>query len=73
MKVELTEEGINIDVYCILNFGSSIPKVAQELQTNIRQSLKTMTQLDISEINIHVVGIHMDEKEDKENKTPRPE
>ncbi|MCM3738771.1 Asp23/Gls24 family envelope stress response protein [Oceanobacillus luteolus] len=66
VKVELTDTGINIDVYCILHFGSSIPKVAQELQTNIRQSLKTMTQLDISEINIHVVGIHMDEKEDKE-------
>lgn len=65
VKVELTDAGITIDVYCILNFGSSIPKVAQELQTTIRQSLKTMTQLEIAEINIHVVGINMDEKEEQ--------
>lgn len=63
IKVELTDDGITIDVYCILDFGISIPKVAQSLQTTIRQSLKTMTQLDIAEINIHVVGINMDEKE----------
>lgn len=64
VKVDLTDDGITIDLYCILNFGSSIPKVAQKLQTNIRQSLKTMTQLDIAEINIHIVGIHMEENEE---------
>lgn len=64
VKVDLTDTGITIDVYCILNFGSSIPQVAQKLQTNIRQTLKNMTQLEISEINIHVVGINMDEKEE---------
>lgn len=63
VKVELVDDGIDIDVYCILNFGTSIPKVAEKLQTKIRQTLKSMTMLDISEINIHVVGINMDEKE----------
>lgn len=63
IKVELLDDGITIDVYCILEFGTSIPKVAQSLQTTIRQSLKTMTELDIAEVNIHVVGINMDEKE----------
>jgi uncharacterized alkaline shock family protein YloU len=66
VRVELTDDGITIDVYCILNYGSSIPKVAENLQSTIRQSLKTMTQLDIAEINIHVVGINMDEKEDSQ-------
>lgn len=67
VKVELTNEGITIDVYCIINFGSSIPQIAQKLQTNIRQTLRNMTQLEISEINIHVVGINMDEKEEQTN------
>lgn len=60
VKVELTEEGILIDLHVVLDFGVSIPEVAQELQTNIRQSLKNMTGLEIAEINIHVVGIQMD-------------
>lgn len=66
VKVELTENGISIDLYVILNFGVSIPKVAQKIQTNIRESLKYMTSLELDEINVHVVGINMDGNEDIE-------
>ncbi|KKE80663.1 Asp23/Gls24 family envelope stress response protein [Oceanobacillus caeni] len=66
VKVELTENGISIDLYVILNFGVSIPKVAQKIQTNIRESLKYMTSLELDEINVHVVGINMDGNEDNE-------
>jgi len=62
VRVELTDTGIAIDLFVILNFGVSIPKVAQEIQGNIRDSLKYMTALEIDEVNIHVVGINMDEK-----------
>lgn len=66
VNVELTENGISIDLYVILNFGVSIPKVAQKIQTNIRESLKYMTSLELDEINVHVVGINMDGNEDNE-------
>lgn len=60
VKVELAEDGILIDVYVVLDFGVSIPEVAQKIQSNIRQTLKTMTSLDISEVNVHVVGLQME-------------
>lgn len=63
VKVELTDNGILIDLFVVLNFGVSIPEVAQNLQSNIRQTLKSMTALEIDEINVHVVGIQMDGKE----------
>ncbi|HLR66417.1 Asp23/Gls24 family envelope stress response protein [Virgibacillus alimentarius] len=66
VKVELTESGILIDLYVVLNFGVSIPEVAQKLQTNIRQTLKNMTALEIAEINVHVVGIQMEDTENTE-------
>jgi uncharacterized alkaline shock family protein YloU len=65
VKVELSDNGIVIDLYVILQFGVSIPQVAQLLQSNIRQTLKNMTALDIKEINVHVVGIQMDAAEDE--------
>ncbi len=65
VKVELTEDGIAIDLYVVIKFGVSIPKVAEMLQTNIRQSLKNMTALDTKEINVHVVGIQMDQSSDE--------
>ncbi|SIG28279.1 Protein of uncharacterised function (DUF322) [Mycobacteroides abscessus subsp. abscessus] len=53
----MTEEGIRVEVYCLMKFGISIPAVAQEIQDNIRQALLNMTALEAQEINIHVVGI----------------
>lgn len=65
VKVELTEAGIVIDLYVVLDFGISIPQIAQKLQTNIRQTIKGMTALEIAEINVHVVGVQMDSTEEK--------
>lgn len=65
VKVELTDTGIIIDLFVVLNFGVSIPEVAQKIQANIRQTLKNMTSLEIAEINVHVVGVQM-EKENTE-------
>ncbi|QOR65424.1 Asp23/Gls24 family envelope stress response protein [Cytobacillus suaedae] len=57
VKVELTDNGITIDVFCAMKFGISIPNVAQKVQDNIRQALLNMTALEIDEVNIHVVGV----------------
>ena len=67
VKVELSEEGIKVDVYCILKFGVSIPAVAQHIQDNIRQALLNMTALEPVEVNIHIVGIQFEtQKQDSE-------
>jgi uncharacterized alkaline shock family protein YloU len=60
VKVELTNEGIVVDVYVLMYFGISIPSVAQRIQDNIRQALLTMTGLDLKEVNVHVVGVTFD-------------
>lgn len=57
VKVELSDTGITIDVFCAMKFGISIPNVAQKVQDNIRQALLNMTALEIDEVNIHVVGV----------------
>lgn len=57
VKVELSEEGIKVDVYCLMKFGVSIPTVAGKIQDNIRQALLNMTALEAEAVNIHVVGI----------------
>src|SRR3954471_13619430 len=66
VKVELSEEGIKVDVYCTMKFGVSIPTVAQKVQDNIRQALLNMTALDAEEINIHVVGIQFETQKNEQ-------
>lgn len=60
VKVELEEDGILIDVYCIMQFGVSIPTVAQKIQDNIRQALLNMTALEAEEVNVHIVGVQFE-------------
>lgn len=60
VKVELTEDGVKIDVYCFMKFGVSIPAVAQKVQDNINQALLNMTALEAEEVNIHIVGIQFE-------------
>ncbi|HLU22218.1 Asp23/Gls24 family envelope stress response protein [Lederbergia graminis] len=57
IRVDLTDEGIKIDVYCLMDFGVSIPTVAQKVQDNINQTLYNMTALEASEVNVHIVGV----------------
>ncbi|KMJ60008.1 hypothetical protein AB685_03975 [Bacillus sp. LL01] len=60
VKVDLNEEGIKVDVFCVMQFGISIPTVAQKVQDNIRQALLNMTALEVTEVNIHVVGVQFE-------------
>lgn len=60
VKVELTEEGIIIDIFCTVRFGVSIPEVAQKVQDNVHQTLLNMTALETTEVNVHVVAIQFE-------------
>lgn len=60
VKVDISELEIEIEMFIVVQYGYSIPKIAQKLQTNIRQSLKNMTALEVNQINIHIVGIQME-------------
>ncbi|WP_261129390.1 Asp23/Gls24 family envelope stress response protein [Bacillus sp. Marseille-Q3570] len=64
VKVELSEEGINIDVFVTMNFGVSIPDTAEKIQENIRLTLHTMTALEPNRIDVHVVGVQFEGKVD---------
>ncbi|UOQ42562.1 Asp23/Gls24 family envelope stress response protein [Halobacillus salinarum] len=65
VKVELTEQGILIDAYVVMDYGISIPDTAKKIQDNTRQALKNMTALEIKEINVHIVGVQMESKEEE--------
>lgn len=51
------EEGLKVDIYCYLNYGISVPKVALEMQDRVKQQVFFMTDIDLVEVNIHVVAV----------------
>lgn len=66
IKVDMGEKSAKIDVSIIVEYGARIPDVAYEIQTRIKKSVETMTDLKVLEVNVHVQGVH--KKSDKEEK-----
>lgn len=64
VKVELVNGGIIVDLHLVIKYGESVPKVAREIQNNVKQTLKNMAELDVKEVNIHVVDLEMESKEE---------
>lgn len=61
IKTEWTEDGLTVDVYCVVNYGVAVAHVAREVQRQIRESIENMTELHAVEVNVHITGIQFDQ------------
>ena len=73
VKIQIDEEQIILDIYVNIEFGESIPDTAFKIQENVKNTVETMTGLEVSIVNVHVQGITFyKEKAEKESKSHRP-
>ncbi len=71
VKVEVGgEKEAAIDIFIIVEYGSKISEVANSVQQNVKNTVETMTGLNIIEINVHVEGVVIP-KEPKVESEPR--
>lgn len=52
-----------IDIYCVINYGVSIPQTALKIQEQVRQTLENMTSLQTQEVNVHITGVQFDSQQ----------
>ncbi len=57
VRVEVKENDVVIDMSIIVQYGCKIHEVAKEIQTKVRQAIENMTGLNVSAVNISVLGI----------------
>lgn len=65
VKIHIEEEEVSLDVMVMIDYGVSIPDIALKIQENVKNTVETMTGLNVSQVNIHVQGIGLK----KANKT----
>ncbi|MGM0437109.1 MAG: Asp23/Gls24 family envelope stress response protein [Bacillota bacterium] len=66
VKVEVGDNETSVDIFVIVDYGSSIPDVAWNIQDNVRKAIESMTGLNAVEINVHVQGVDFDSEEEEE-------
>lgn len=53
------EEGIGIDIYLNVEYGTKIPDLAWEVQNSVKETVESVTGLSVQMVNIHVEGVTM--------------
>ncbi len=57
IKVDANGEQTSIDIFIVIEFGYAIPKVAENVQKEVKLAVETMTGLTVSAVNVHVVSV----------------
>lgn len=65
VKVEIKEDVAFIDISIIVEYGSKIPEVAKQIQDNVKESVVTMTGLEIGAVNVNIQGVAFPQQEEE--------
>lgn len=57
IKVEVDEDNVTIDVFAVIKYGVKIQEVCLKVQEKVKNSIETMTGLNVPIINVHVIGV----------------
>ncbi|MEW2175979.1 Asp23/Gls24 family envelope stress response protein [Streptomyces sp. NPDC005406] len=75
VKVEVGEKQTAIDVDIVVEYGIAIMDMARDIRTHVTDAVGTMTGLEVVEINIKVIDVHVpgsdDDGDDDEGSAPK--
>ena len=57
VKVEMTENQINVDLSVVVKQGFPIPTIAESVQRIVKEKVEDMTGLRVGRVNVHIKGI----------------
>ncbi len=70
VKVEVGDKEAAIDLYIIVEYGFNISELGEKVQQNVKNTVETMTGLNVIEVNINIQGVNIP-KERKIEVEPR--
>ena len=78
VKVDINGNQVTVHINVTVDYGSPVPKVAREIQDNVKKAIETMTGLRVVEVNVHVQGVKFEKEapapaiEEPEEPAPAP-
>ncbi len=71
VKVDQTDQGIELDIYLIVYYGVKIPEIAWNIQNSVKDEIESITDKKVAKVNIHVQGVTAAGKGNKHDETER--
>ncbi|WP_393062827.1 Asp23/Gls24 family envelope stress response protein [Streptomyces sp. LN549] len=73
VKVEVGERQTAIDVDIVVEYGTLILEAAKKIRIHVTDAVETMTGLEVVEINIKVLDVHVPGADDGDEEKEAPE
>ena len=67
VRVSQSDGVVQIDVFINVKYHARIPAVAWDIQENVRNEVRSMTDIDVTSVNIHVQGVEIPSEEPETN------
>ncbi|MBD5451749.1 MAG: Asp23/Gls24 family envelope stress response protein [Lachnospiraceae bacterium] len=61
VKVDILEGNVSVDLALTLEYGFNIPTTCNKVQEKVKSAIETMTGFAVSDVNIRIIGIKMQE------------
>lgn len=69
VSVEVGERQAAIDVTVVVEYGVAIPELARAIRRNVIGGVEQMTGLEVVEVNVDVVDLHLPSDDDTDDDT----
>ena len=60
VRVTMKDDVMVVDLFLVVEYGVVIPDVAAKVQNAVSTSIESMTGYGVHQVNVHVVGVHLD-------------
>lgn len=61
VSVTVGEASVILGLSLVVTYGSSIVEVSKNVSEKVKSAVETMTGLDVSEVNINITGVDIDQ------------
>ena len=68
VRIHMKESEVKLVVSIIVEYGVDIPRVADEVQENVKRAVEKMTGLVLAEVDVVIEGVRQQSHIDKEKK-----
>lgn len=62
VQIDSTEEGTTIDIFINIKYGLNVPETAKKVQNAVKNAVRIMTDINVTQINVNVVGLFFAEE-----------
>lgn len=59
VKVEVYNKKVKVDITVNIEYGYNIPATSQKIQRKVQGAIESMTGLEVTDVNIRIVGVNM--------------